>query len=147
MKRNATAAIALVRWREFQESRASDVYRQCAAATDESRTMLREAEADIEEVRRYRLGLMEATELDMARLHVATGIEDVARLNANAREAEFDVASERQDSARTAHVSARAQTRVAESRRARVCAREFERSEKALFDWMADLRPSARSNT
>lgn len=148
MKRNATAAIAtLVRWREFQESRASATYRQCAAAAEKSQAMLVEAEAGVDDVRRYRLDLLQATRLDMARLHVASGVEDVARLNANERQAELVATRERQDSARATHVAARAQTRVAESRHARVSACESERAEKALFDWMAELRVSGRSKT
>lgn len=148
MKRNATAAIAtLVRWREFEESRALNGYRQTAVEAEKRRAMLDQAETSVDDVRRYRLDLLQATTLDMARLHVASGVEDMARLSASQREAELEAARKRQDSARAANVAARAQTRVAESRRARVSACESERIEKTLFDWMADLRISGRSKT
>lgn len=148
MKRNATAAIAtLVRWREFEESRASDVYRQRAVEAEKRRGMLDQAETSVDDVRRYRLDLLQAPRLDMARLHVASGVEAIARLKADECETELKTARERQEAARAIHVAARAQTRVAESRRARVSACESERIEKTLFDWMADLRISGRSKT
>lgn len=148
MKRNAGASIAtLVRWRGFQESRASADYRQATATVERSVAALEQAQTRLQLAQLHRLDLLQSAQLDMARLQVSAGIEDVAHQQTVNRERELDSARGRQERTRADHLQARAHTKVAESRHAKVATREDEHAEKSLFDWMADLCTATRGRT
>lgn len=147
MRRSRSAGLAtLVRWRGFQESRSAISLGQASQAMEAAADSLQHARGRLEELDRQRLDLLQAPELDLARLQVGASIEDFADRQVRDEEAGFKVAQAAHAEACHLHAQARAQTRVAEIRYARVASAEADRGEKMMFDWMADLRSAQGAN-
>lgn len=143
--RNLTALAALVRWREFTETRASDVFRRSNQVADKARIASVDAQDKVDAIQQVRLRVLQEHNIDLARLHLVAQVEDVAQDVARERERELDVAQEARQEAQNAYVEARAQTRVADSRNERLSWQRREHEEKLMFDRMADLYTQSRS--
>lgn len=143
--RNLTALAALVRWREFTETRASDVFRRSNQVADKARIASVDAQDKVDAIQQVRLRVLQERNIDLARLHLVAQVEDVAQDVARERERELDVAQEARQEAQNAYVEARAQTRVADSRNERLSRQRREHEEKLMFDRMADLYTQSRS--
>lgn len=143
--RNLTALAALVRWREFTETRASDVFRRSNQVADKARIASMDAQDKVDAIQQVRLRVLQERNIDLARLHLVAQVEDVAQDVARERERELDVAQEARQEAQNAYVEARAQTRVADSRNERLSRQRREHEEKLMFDRMADLYTQSRS--
>lgn len=133
------AIVTLLRWREFQEDRAGNAFRQRTQDAEHAAQRTRQADQRVQEIRGVQDGLLEAGVLDLDRLRAVATIEDAAWQRLQAVEAEQRTADAAQSAARDLHVAARGDTRVAQTRRTRVAASEREREEKRQFDHMADL--------
>lgn len=138
MSRN-TAISTLVRWREFEEARASDEFRRCAVHTRSVAERVEGALGAIERVQQHRTALLDAPQVDLAWFQMAAQIEEAAWHRLEAMQAEHAAAQQQQDTALGNHVGARTRTRVADARHQRMTAAEMEHAEKQTFDWMADL--------
>lgn len=138
------ALARLLRWREFQESRTADAYRQRAVATRQCRDAVEEAEKQRTSVELRRQALFEAGLLDIEALRTTAAWDTRAREELAEREAELRSAEADQEAARSAHVDARSRTRVVQARRTRAATAEHDRQEKTSFDQVADLLAGRR---
>lgn len=136
---------ALVRWRDFAESRASDTFRRCNGEVRHAQQELDAAADKLEDIQRSRTQLLDAPQVDLTLLQFAADIEEIAWQVALDRRVELDTAEQARDSAQAVYVNARAQTRVVDTRRERVATIESDRQEKTMFDWMADLYTQTRN--
>lgn len=147
MSRDPNKAIAtLVRWREFQEARASDEFRQRSAKTRQAKATVDLANANVEKVQKHRALLLESPNLDLPRLLMAAQIEEVHWHQLREHQAVHVAAQELEGQALAQHVAARAHTRVAEARKQRKNAEHSDHAEKMSFDWMADLHNQHRKD-
>jgi len=143
--RNLTALAALVRWREFAETRASDVFRRSNQAAESARSECMDAQGKVDAIQQARLRALQAASIDLARLQLVAQVEDVAQAVVRKRQRELDIAQDARQEAQNAYVEARAQTRVADSRNERLAQQRHEHEEKLMFDRMADLYTQSRS--
>lgn len=143
--RNLTALAALVRWREFTETRASDVFRRSNQAAEKTRIASMDAQSKVDAIQQARLHVLQEESIDLARLHLVSQVEDIAQAAAHECERELDAAKEVRQEAQNAYVEARAQTRVADSRNERLSRQRREHEEKLMFDRMADLYTQSKS--
>lgn len=133
------AVATLLRWREFREGRAEDALRRRAAETLRADQRCAQAQTRVQEIHGAQDALLAAGELDLERLRALAAIEQAAWTRLQDAQAAHRTAERSQDAARQAHVAARADTRVAQSRLDRLSAQERDRAEKRQFDQMADL--------
>jgi len=143
--RNLTALAALVRWREFTETRASDAFRRSNQVAEKARIACMDAQGKVDAIQQARLLVLQEESIDLARLHLVVQVEDIAQAVARECERELDVAQEARQTAQSAYVEARAQTRVADSRHERLSRQRREHEEKLMFDRMADLYMQSKS--
>ena len=134
----------LLRWREFDESRASDALRASSveAACAQQRRDLAEEAKDTQ--RASRGELLAHDRLDLAALHAAMQLEADAEARLRERDELLRMAREEEARMREAHLQARARTRVVATRHARVAAEVAGQREKAEFDRVADACQSIR---
>ena len=134
---------ALLRWREFGElrnaaefgRRAQEVRRaEAQAKTDETRLLA---------TRASRSALLEGV-LDPVVLQIATEIEDVMFGALQSSIQDEGEARSAEAAARIAYVDARAQTRLAQTRRNRLVAQQLDSAEKVAFDRVVDLHMQAK---
>jgi hypothetical protein len=145
MSRAGDGAIAtLVRWREFEEARASSAFQQSRAKLRRVEERVSHATDSVDQAQRQLSTLLEASTLDLSLLQAASQIEQERWADLQDLEAERASAGQQQDAAQVQHVAARAQTRVAQTRRERLAAVLQNREEKLEFDWTADLYAQSR---
>lgn len=146
MKPSTVGPLArLRRWRDFQEARA-----QIEHLRTESERIGREQDvADAQEAARaaqeQRSGLIDAPELDLARMHEGASIEAHAWRGVGRAEQARDEANEAVAVAREEHLHARQARRVVAQRDDRRSAEDMARREKTTFDQVADLLAARRT--
>ncbi len=140
MKRSSHESLSmLVRWREFQESRASSEFQRSFAETRKSQAGVGQAAVAMEDIREYQVAFLRSPQLDLEILQVVADVAQGALQRLEDAQADQAAASQRQDEAQAQHVAARAKTRVVEGRRQRADLARREQAEKLEFDRMADL--------
>lgn len=138
--RKIAAVRALGRWRAFQEALAERRNLQAAAAVCDARSTLAEAQACAVAIVRRRMDMLVSSQLDPGQLQFVAGMEEGAWHAVAHRQSQLACAEDAAATAQEAHLHARAQTRVVDSRRERLTAAEEDFLEKQRFDRMAALR-------
>jgi hypothetical protein len=147
MIRKPSAAVStLLRWREFEEARASVVFLQRCHETRQALSRMEEAQGVLQAINARREELLAADSVDLVLLQAVAGFEAQAWSRLDTRRDEHAAARRQQDAAQDEHVAARARTRVAQTRHERLRAGERDQEEKLMFDRMADLYASHRSD-
>ena len=129
----------LERWRGFQEDRAKTEYLRLESARIEREDVVMRAQENAELVRSQRAGLLEAAELDLARVHECTLIEQHAWQVVSRAEQARDDAQELAERAQQVYLRRRQASRVVAQRADRQATQEALRLEKTEFDLVADL--------
>jgi hypothetical protein len=140
MSNRPLAAIStLVRWREFEEERASIELQRTSVEVEHAIACVDAADVTIAKVQQRLGALLEAPDMDLMRLQLATQIEDAAWRTLQASLDERALAQQEKDKARAGHLQTRARTHVAEARKQQMAAVRRDHEEKMSFDRMADL--------
>lgn len=147
MSDTRTKAIAtLVRWREFEESRASSAFQGSCEQARSCAERVVAAEDGIERIRSHRSQLQASPSLDLERIRLVAQIEEAAWERWQDAERESASAEERRLAALARHAQARARTRVGAARLRAARTAGAEREEKQLFDRMADIYQARRTS-
>ncbi|MBW8808390.1 MAG: hypothetical protein JF591_06055 [Lysobacter sp.] len=147
MNRKPSAAVStLLRWREFEEARASTVFLQRCYETRQALSRMQQAQDVLQAINARREELLAADSVDLVLLQAVDAFEAQAWSRLDTRRDEHAAARRQQDAAQDEHVAARARTRVAQTRHERLRAGERDQEEKLMFDRMADLYASHRSD-
>lgn len=146
MSRKPSAAVAtLLRWREFEEARASETFLRRCHETGLALERMQQAQAALDAIHARREQVLADQRVDLSLLQAIDAFEAQAWSRLDTRRDEHAAALRQQQAAQDQHVAARAGTRVAETRHERLRAEEREQEEKRMFDRMADLYASHRS--
>lgn len=147
MNRKPSAAVStLLRWREFEEARASEAFLRRCNETAQALERMQQAQAALEALNARREQLLGADRVDLTMLQAIDAFQAQAWGRLDTRRDEHAAALRQQQAAQDEHVAARARTRVAETRFDRLRAGERDQEEKLMFDRMADLYASHRSD-
>lgn len=147
MSGTRTPAIAtLVRWREFEESRASAEFQRSCEQVRRSAERTAAAEAGIQRIRHRQSQLQSAPNLDLERIRLVAQIEEIAWQTLREAELESAQADEQRQAAMARHAQARARTRVGRTRLEQAQAQNADREEKLSFDRMADIHQARRAS-
>ena len=139
MNRKPSAAVStLLRWREFEEARASTAFLQRCHETRQAFSRMQEAQDVLQAINARREELLAADSVDLVLLQAVDAFEAQAWSRLDTRRDEHAAARRQQDAAQDEHVAARARTRVAQTRHERLRAGERDQEEKLMFDRMAD---------
>ena len=107
---------------------------------------MQEAQDVLQAINARREELLAADSVDLVLLQAVDAFEAQAWSRLDTRRDEHAAARRQQDAAQDEHVAARARTRVAQTRHERLRAGERDQEEKLMFDRMADLYASHRSD-
>jgi hypothetical protein len=142
-KPTSTALTALLRWREWDESRAEIALAQSSQKLESAKAGRETQHDTVTAIQQRRSRMLEGT-LDPALLQVASEMEANAWRVLEACQADEALAEDRRNIAHQTLLDARARVRVVEARHSRVVAVERDRHEKVLFDRMSDLHAQSR---
>ena len=134
----------LVRWRGFGESRAADALRRSSFEAAQAQDRVDAAVEALDALELQRSDLVERGSLDLARVHAAAQIAEDGRAKLEERRDELATARDLEALARDRHLRARADTRVSDTRRARLAMQEQDREEKTSFDRIADAHQALK---
>lgn len=133
------AVSTLLRWRAFREALAERDRIAVAAELHEAGARRDEAQSVAAGVARHREALLSAPNVDLGLLQRVAACETRALDDVRDRLDALAACEQRHDDARAAHLRARADVRVAETRHARLSAEAADLEEKRMFDRMASL--------
>lgn len=136
----------LQRFRDFQERCAQVEYLRLESGRIESEHAVMRAKNNAQAVQSQRAGLLQAAELDLARVHECTLIESHAWQAVSRAEQARDDAQELAECARQQYMRKRQASQVVAQRADRQATQKALRCEKTDFDLMSDL-VSARRTT
>lgn len=140
MSDTALAAVStLLRWRAFREALAERDRIAVAAELHEAGDRRDEAQSVAAGVARHREALLSAPNVDLGLLQRVAACETRALDDVRDRLDALVACEQRHDDVRAAHLRARADVRVAETRHARLSAEAADLEEKRMFDRMASL--------
>jgi hypothetical protein len=136
----------LRRWRDFQEARAQAEHLRREGERIGCEREVARTEDVARAAQQQRTGLLDAPELDLARLHEGASIEAHAWRAVSRATQALDEASEVTVRARQQHLDARQASRVVAQRDDRRMAEDASRREKTTFDQIADLLAARRTS-